>query len=357
MTLITYYSRVHFSDGVAEEAIFAEMEGNGIARPVLISDASQRDGDVMQRLAVSLPRGTGNLGYTLPPDTDPGKEALAIAELYLTAGADAIIAVGSARSLEIGRKARRRIQTAQGNRLPPLIVMPGVDGLPDPCRVLASDMGRHPFLNGQKSPPPTAIVLDPTMTHGADLRLTLAGAATALTRCIEAYLSPSFHPPADGIALHGLRLLSSALPELVGGDTAQVRRSLMAAAFDGALAQQKASGPTQALTLALRAVGDPGILAGELRAVLLPHVLASASVSSQQLADLRQALCLDPTVTLAEGVAALCGGAGLPRKLAPIGITESSLDAAARRATEMVDLWETSEAPLTRALNLLHAAF
>ena len=38
MTLITYLTRVHFADGVLEEALHGEMERNAKRRPLIIAE-------------------------------------------------------------------------------------------------------------------------------------------------------------------------------------------------------------------------------------------------------------------------------------------------------------------------------
>ena len=38
MTLITYVTRVHFADGVLEEALWSEVEVNRKTRPLIVTD-------------------------------------------------------------------------------------------------------------------------------------------------------------------------------------------------------------------------------------------------------------------------------------------------------------------------------
>ena len=40
MTLITYLTRVHFADGVLEEALWSELKVNHKSRPLIVTDPS-----------------------------------------------------------------------------------------------------------------------------------------------------------------------------------------------------------------------------------------------------------------------------------------------------------------------------
>ena len=52
---------------------------------------------------------------------------------------------------------------------------------------------------------PAAILCDPTLTLSASPADTAAAGMDALVHCLEAFLSTAYNPPADGIALDGLR--------------------------------------------------------------------------------------------------------------------------------------------------------
>ena len=78
-----------------------------------------------------------------------------------------------------------------------------------------------------------------------------------LTHCIEAYLGTAFNPPADGIALEGLRLAGASLPRAIAdASDHEARREMMAAAICAGLAAQKGLGGVHALAHALEEVSD-----------------------------------------------------------------------------------------------------
>jgi alcohol dehydrogenase class IV len=62
---------------------------------------------------------------------------------------------------------------------------------------------------------PKVAVLDPEMAVFAGPTLTAASGMTAVARCIESLYSGRRHPLSTGLALHGLRLLHTALPQSI----------------------------------------------------------------------------------------------------------------------------------------------
>ena len=55
MTLITYVTRVHFADGVLEEALWSEVEVNRKTRPLIVTDETHLDSELYERLLAGLP--------------------------------------------------------------------------------------------------------------------------------------------------------------------------------------------------------------------------------------------------------------------------------------------------------------
>ena len=55
MTLINYLTRIHFGDGVLEEALWAEIEHNGKRRPLIIANAQDLTGGLAERFFAGGP--------------------------------------------------------------------------------------------------------------------------------------------------------------------------------------------------------------------------------------------------------------------------------------------------------------
>jgi alcohol dehydrogenase class IV len=94
----------------------------------------------------------------------------------------------------------------------------------------------------------------------------------AFTHCIESYLSTTFHPICDGIALEGLRHVSRGLEAAVrDGSDAKARGAMMLGALLGGISFHKGLGVVHALSHALGSEGRAHH--GTLNAILLPHAL------------------------------------------------------------------------------------
>lgn len=101
---------------------------------------------------------------------------------------------------------------------------------------------------------PRAAIVDPELTLSLPPALTAATGMDAISHCIETYLAPSFNPPADGIALEGLRRgwanirLAVEQPE-----NRDARANMAIVATMGAMAFQKGLGCVHSLSHALGA--------------------------------------------------------------------------------------------------------
>jgi alcohol dehydrogenase class IV len=108
----------------------------------------------------------------------------------------------------------------------------------------------------------------------------------AFTHCIESYLSTTFHPICDGIALEGLRYISKGLETAVR-DLANVeaRTAMMMGALLGGISFHKGLGVVHSLSHALGATGR--VHHGTLNAILLPHALRfNREAAGPRMADL-----------------------------------------------------------------------
>jgi alcohol dehydrogenase class IV len=117
-----------------------------------------------------------------------------------------------------------------------------------------------------------AVFADPEFTVGLPPAITAATGIDALTHNIESYLSPSYHPICDGIALEGVRLAARALPAAFrdGSDLA-ARNDMMMASMMGAIAFQKDLGAVHSCAHALSAVLD--LHHGLANGVMLDYVM------------------------------------------------------------------------------------
>lgn len=138
MTLITYPTRIHFADGVLEEALRSELDAHGLVRPMILGEAEEADSDLSQRIYAGLPRKARPLHVTIGPhDTKYTTSHRAEVE---TRGRrpDVIVAYGSARAIAYARKCRHGLhQTDCDHGIParPSISLPCRVSMACPTRV------------------------------------------------------------------------------------------------------------------------------------------------------------------------------------------------------------------------------
>jgi alcohol dehydrogenase class IV len=182
---------------------------------------------------------------------------------------------------------------------------------------------------------PTYAVCDPELTVSMPPMITAATGMDALTHNLEAYLSTPFHPMADGLALHGLRLCARSLAKAVKeGTDLNARADMMMAAAMGATAFQKGLGATHSLAHPLSSIA--GMHHGMANAVMLPYVLKfNAGACAQKLNDVAKVLDLpDIPEAVGEWITQLNSKIGIPDKLRGFGVTAEMIPALTEKAMQ-----------------------
>ena len=323
MTLITYPMRVHFADDVLEEVLHSELQRVRSRRVLLVFGAELAEGELADRVRSGVPRGLRADALCFAPGADLRDLAAAAAGEER----DTIIAFGSARAIELGRRCRLA-QVARHRARPDLFAVPGIDGLPSPslCPVESARAGL-----------PSVIVLDPTVASGAGQGANLRTSVLSLIRCVESYLAQAFNPPADGMALDGLSRSVAAMPRIgrrEGGIA--LHRELMAASLNAVLSQEKGTGPAQVLSILLSRTGQAGDEAAIARLVL-PGLIRTRAVEAAR-ADVLRKVLGDTLEPLDRVLRKVLSDAALPATLTDIGIDRAALDGAARAVTGMAGL-------------------
>lgn len=119
---------------------------------------------------------------------------------------------------------------------------------------------------------PECVILDPELTVGLPPNITAATGMDALSHCLEALCSPSYHPMAEGIAAEGVRLVKEFLSRAVNdGHDIEARTQMLVASSMGATAFQKGLGAMHAIAHSLGALY--GAHHGLLNAILMPYIL------------------------------------------------------------------------------------
>lgn len=204
---------------------------------------------------------------------------------------DAVIAIGGGSALDAGKAIALMVgqkrplwdfedigdhwKRVDVNNIAPVIAIPTTAGT-------GSEVGRASVITDQKQHTkkiifhpnmlPKQVILDPELTLNLPPHLTAATGMDALSHNLEAYCTEYYHPMAEGIAIEGIRLIKTYLPQAVHhGNNIEARTQMLVASSMGATAFQRGLGAMHALAHPLGAIYDTHH--GRLNAVLMPYIL------------------------------------------------------------------------------------
>ena len=301
VSTFTFPNRILFGAG-AVNLLAEELSRLGIGRPLVVTDAGLIASGLVGQVVGFLGRQAVVFGDI---QSNPGEEeVLAGLNRYREARCDGVIGVGGGSPIDAA-KAIRLLVTHPGRLadydltrggqdkikalMPPMIAMPTTAGT-------GSEAGRGTLIQlpqtGRKtialSPHllPNTAICDPDLTRDLPPELTAATGMDAFTHCVESYLSTTFHPICDGIAVEGLRYISKGLETAVrDGFDAAARTAMMMGALLGGISFHKGLGVVHALSHALGC--DGRVHHGTLNAILLPHALRfNREAAGPRMADL-----------------------------------------------------------------------
>ena len=342
MATLTYLTTTHFDYGAVQKVPSA-LRRAGISRPFIATDVGVRTAGLVQAV-------TGTLDKDMPVslfDGTPGNptEAAVLKALYqfTSDGCDGVLAIGGGSSMDLGKAVAllsgsggplAQYDPLQGGgklikSVAPLIAIPTTAGTGSEVSVgfviIMSDGRKVTFASPHFVP--RAAICDPELTLGLPKALTAATGMDAITHCIEAFLTPTINPPADGVALDGLWRGWHALPIAVeNGQDRDARWQMMMCSTEGALSFIKGLGAVHAISHAAGRIERLNLHHGTLNAVLLPAVLRfNASVCGEKYKRLGQAMGLSPKADLAEAVSAMNAEIGLPSGLGDMGVEEENI--------------------------------
>ncbi|KQT52452.1 MULTISPECIES: iron-containing alcohol dehydrogenase [unclassified Aureimonas] len=288
MALITYLTRIEFDEGAIAK-LPSILDGLGVGRPLLVTDRGLVASGLVERVAGLLAKAPIIFDETPANPTEAAVEAATA--LYKESGCDGIVGFGGGSSIDLAKAVRlltghegplAQYTAVEGGaakihgRICPLVAVPTTSGT-------GSEVGRAAVIitaEGRKlgivSPHmlPSVALCDPELTYGLPPFLTAATGMDALSHCLETYMAPAVNPPADAIALDGLKRGIPAIRRAVAdGSDRGARWEMMMCALEGAMAFQKGLGAVHALTHPLGAVRELNLHHGTLNAVLMPAVL------------------------------------------------------------------------------------
>jgi len=350
MATITYLTTIHFDFG-ALALLPGELKRLGVACPLVVTDRGVASAGLLARVLEAIGSGFDAQVWDGTPANPTEDAVMAAAQVYRDRGCDGLVAVGGGSSIDLAKavgliathsEPLMQYAAVEGgvaritSRVAPLIAVPTTAGT-------GSEVGRGSVIvmrDGRKlgllSPNllPKVALCDPELTLGLPAVLTAATGMDAMAHCIETFCAPSVNPPAEAIALDGLRRASANIEIATrDGSNRQARWEMMMAAMEGAMAFQKGLGAVHALSHPMGALPGRPLHHGTLNAVLLPAVLEfNAPVLEGKKATLNAGLGLAADADPAAHIRTLNSRLGLPAGLGAMGVTRADFGAVADAA-------------------------
>jgi 4-hydroxybutyrate dehydrogenase len=341
MAFIYYLTHIQFDHG-AIATLKSECERVGITRPLIVTDKGVRAAGIVDKSIAAL--GTQPAAIFDDVPSNPTETAVQAGSLaYRAAQCDGVIAVGGGSAIDCAKGiaiiathggSLKTYATIEGgspritDAVAPIIAVPTTSGTGSEVArgaILIVEDGRKLGFHSWHLVPKAAIC-DPQLTLGLPAGLTAATGMDAIAHCIETFMAPSFNPPADGIALDGLRRGWAHIERATkNGADAEARFHLMSASMQGAMAFQKGLGCVHSLSHSLGGV-NPRLHHGTLNAMFLPAVVGFNAVAESIKADDRlnrmaQAMSLGSGGDVIPALQDMVYRLGLPKGLADMGVT------------------------------------
>jgi alcohol dehydrogenase class IV len=345
MSTINYLTQIHIEFGALKK-LPSECERIGIKRPLIVTDQGIKHAGILSQALLELK----DLEVTIfdqTPSNPTEAAADEAAKIYNQLQCDGLIAIGGGSSIDCA-KAVAILATHQGSlktyatieggsakitaNTAPLIAIPTTSGTGSEVArgaiVILND-GRKVGFHSWFLMPKVAIC-DPLLTLGLPPQLTAATGMDAIAHCMETFMAAPFNPPADGIALDGLRRAWANIEKATNqGQDKNARLQMMSASMQGAMAFQKGLGCVHSLSHSLGGV-NPKLHHGTLNAIFLPSVIrfnqdAQSVIDESRILRMAQAMGLTSSEDVIPAIVDLNQRLGLPKGLKELGVHQELL--------------------------------
>ena len=342
----SYPTAIRFGAGRVAE-LGEACAAAGISRPLLVTDRGLAGLPITVRAREIM--AAAGLGDAIFAEVDPNPNEINLAagvEAYRAGGHDGVIAFGGGSGLDLGKMvAFMAGQTrpvwdfedigdwwtrADADAIAPIIAVPTTAGT-------GSEVGRASVITNSETHVkkiifhpkvlPSVVITDPELTVGMPDFITAGTGLDAFAHCVEAFSSPHYHPMSQGIALEGMRLVTTYLPRAYATpDDLEARAQMMSAAAMGATAFQKGLGAIHAMSHPVGAIFNTHH--GTTNAVCMPAVLALNAPEIRQRFDLAASY-----LGIKGGFDGFCAfvqdfndSFAIPRTLGEMGVTADRMD-------------------------------
>jgi maleylacetate reductase len=311
--------RVIFGAGTLATALPGELERLG-CKSVLILSTPGHEARA-RAIAGQLQASTRNIfaGARMHTPVAITEEAVALAtELH----ADGLLAVGGGSTIGLGKAIALRTDLPQ-------VVIPTTYAGSEMTSLLGQTERGVKTTSTSSKVLPEVVIYDVDLTMTLPARLSVTSGMNGVAHAVEALYSQNRNPLISTIALEGIRALVGALPRIVEEPNNREARS--DALYGAWLCGMCLGSVGMALhhKLCHTLGGSFDLPHAETHTIVLPHALAyNAPEIPEAMTQLRTVLGTDPATALHE----LAGSLGAPGSLRELGMQESSIADAARRA-------------------------
>jgi alcohol dehydrogenase class IV len=204
---------------------------------------------------------------------------------------DVVVSVGGGSSLDAGKAIALMVEQTidifevedigeqwkniDERLIKPVIAIPTTAGTGSEvgrASVIVDEKRQHKAIIFHPKMMPGLVLADPSLTAGLPAHITAATGMDAFVHNFEAFMSPSYHPMAEGIAIQAMLMIKTWLVKAyIDGNDLRARSEMLVASMMGATAFQKGLGGVHALAHPLGAMYDKHH--GLLNAILLPYVI------------------------------------------------------------------------------------
>ena len=347
-------TRITFGVGVLRELGLA-LKRVGARRAVIVTDAFMAEKTpLLEQARKALGDRLAGVwtGVVADAEADTVDAGAAYAR---SAGCDAVISLGGGSAIDTAKGVAivvtegGQIRDHQGSqrlerRLIPHVAVPTTAGTGSEvsCFAVIKDARAKEKMHfADDKLVPDIAVLDPAVTVGMPRALTAATGLDALTHAVEAFVALPRNPLSDGLAAHAAALVQRYLLRACEDPGDLVARGQMLLASNAAGQAFSAAGVGLCHALAHVVGARHHVHHGTANAILLPHVVRFNAVElSDRYRDLALAMGLDvrdsseavAADALANAIADLISGSGLPTRLRDAGVPEEDLHASAEQA-------------------------
>ncbi len=343
MPVLSFLTTTHFDHGAISQ-LQKSLDRKNIKRPLIATDKGIVAAGILDTVIGAMDAGADAPVFDDTPGNPTERAVMAALEVYQAEGCDGVVALGGGSAMDLGKTVAllagsggplSQFDPLRGGnklvkKLAPVIAVPTTSGTGSEVSlgmVIIMEDGRKLTFGNPKFIPAVAIC-DPDLTLGLPPQLTAATGMDALTHCIEAFLTPTVNPPADGVGLDGLwrgwRNLARAVRD---GSDKEARWQMMMASTEGAHAFTMGLGAVHAMSHAIGRREDLRLHHGTLNAVILPAVLRFNEPGCEDKYDrLRATMGLAAGADLAAAIEELNADIGLPSGLGAMGVSEDMIE-------------------------------